>query len=178
MWEEPRWKVPWMYIWGGIYRQGWNCPLWLFDFPHDCLTLMNFQIKWLFRLRVGLLEFHFTLDSLTIVWPTVVMWLTWIMTQLDMTMMVCSCCYSCACQAAVLLSDGCLLRVSQLCLCMERCVESSMVKMCVEFSMVIGLLDVACAHCSFVCTLACLTCLSVCEIMSLHTCNTRCFNLC
>ena len=28
----------------GIYSQGWNWPLWPFDFPHDYLTYMNLQL--------------------------------------------------------------------------------------------------------------------------------------
>jgi len=37
-------KSPFMYKWGGIYNQGWNWPLWLFDYPHDCLTSMTFWL--------------------------------------------------------------------------------------------------------------------------------------
>jgi len=44
MWEELRWKVFCMYKWRGTYSQGWNWPLWLFDYPHDCLTSMTFRL--------------------------------------------------------------------------------------------------------------------------------------
>jgi len=44
MWEELRWKVPSLYKWGGIYSQGWNWPLWLFDYLHDSLTSMTFWL--------------------------------------------------------------------------------------------------------------------------------------
>ena len=44
MWEELRWKVLCMYKWGGIYSQGWNWPLWFFNYPHDCLTSMTFRL--------------------------------------------------------------------------------------------------------------------------------------
>lgn len=62
------------------------------------------------------------------------------MTRLDMTVLVHLCyCWS-ACQAAVLLDDGCLHGVLQLHLCMARCVESSMF---------VGSLDVSLEHFSF-----------------------------
>ena len=53
MWEELRWKFLCMYKWGGIYSQGWNWPLWLFDFPHDCLTSMTFQLYMTLHMTSG-----------------------------------------------------------------------------------------------------------------------------
>ncbi len=48
MWEEPRWKSILHVQMRGIYSQGWNWPLWLFNFPHECLTYMNIQLyMWL-----------------------------------------------------------------------------------------------------------------------------------
>lgn len=110
MWEEGRWKFHCMYKWGGIYSQGWNSQLWLFNFPHDHLTSMNFKITWLFILQVG--------------------------------------------QVAMLLGDVCPHGVSQLNLRMARCAESSMV---VGFTW-------CCIRTSLLaCTLACLTCSSICK---------------
>lgn len=67
------------------------------------------------------------------------MWMTWFMTWLDMTVLVHSCHYWCACQDAVLLGEGCPHGVSQLHLHMEKCKKSSIV---------IGLLDVPFARSS------------------------------
>ena len=53
-------KSPFMYKWAGIYSQGWNWPLWLFDYPHDRSTSMTFQLTWLYVQQVGLLDFHIT----------------------------------------------------------------------------------------------------------------------
>jgi len=46
-------KIPLHVQMRGIYSQGWTWPLWLFDFPHDCLTYMTLQLKWLFKFICG-----------------------------------------------------------------------------------------------------------------------------
>ncbi len=43
MWDDPRWKSILHFQMRNISSQGWNWPLWLLNFPHDCLTYMNLQ---------------------------------------------------------------------------------------------------------------------------------------
>jgi len=113
---------------------------------------MTFQLYMTLQITSGSLGIPSYITLIETVWPIVVVWLTWLMTRLDMIVLVCSCCFWCACRAAVLLSDGCPLGVSQLHLHMERCTESSMV---IGFAW-------CCIHMFILtCTLACLTCSSI-----------------
>lgn len=80
------------------------------------------------------------------------MWMTWLMTRLDMTILVHLCCFWCACQAVVLLGDGCPHDVSQIHLHLARCVEYSMAirfARCCIFTLLLA------------CMLACLTSSSI-----------------
>ena len=77
MWEELTWKVLCMYKWGGIYSQGWNWPLWLFDYPHDCLTSMTFRLYMTLCTTSGSLGLpcYITLIDNK---PIMEMWATWL----------------------------------------------------------------------------------------------------
>jgi len=101
--------------------------------PCDYLTTLMtiwlpwpFDFTWIFVWQVGLFDFHITLNSL-ILSSIVEMWMTWPMTRLDMTVLVHSCSYWCACHVVVFLGDGCPHGVSQFHVHMEKYVESSMV---------------------------------------------------
>jgi len=119
-----------------------------------------------------------------IVWPTIVMWLTRLMTWLDTTVLIFSCSWWCSCQAAVLLRDGCALGVSQLHLHLVRCVDSLIFLgfpwccMCTSLAyLYFGMLHMfvcswkitlACIICSWKIPLTCIIHSSIREHISLH----------
>lgn len=131
--------------------------------PCDCSTsLMTvwlswlFNFTWLFKLQVGLLDFHVTLHWFTTIWPTVVIVAN--MTRHDSASMF-------------MLSLVCMSNCNAAEWWMSSwCITTSPPhgKVCVVFDGHWGSPDVAYAHCSFACTLACLTCLSIRESFSSH----------
>jgi len=100
-------KIPFDVPMRGIYSQGWNWPLWLFNFPHDCSTYMTLRFKSLFNFIHGSLGLPHYITLIVQVWQKIVMWSRRLMTQLDMTLMVCTCWLWCLCRATLLLSDEC-----------------------------------------------------------------------
>ena len=143
MWEEPRWKFLYSYNEGLYIAKGDNWPLWLFDFPHDCLTSYDFSSHVTLQLHMCI-SWTFTLHYIWLqqVWPIVVMCPRQLMTQLDMTPLRWTGWLWCLCQVVVLLSDGCSLGVTCLHLCMTKCAG---------YSMVLVLLDGAHVRVPFVC---------------------------
>jgi len=148
--------------------------------PCGCLTSLftiwfpwPFNFTWLLIWKVDLLDFHDTLHWL-IVWPIVEMWMPWLMTRLDMTVLAHSFYCWCACQVVVLMGDGCPRGVSQLKLCMASCMESLMV---------IGFSWCCIRTLLLICMLACLTSLSIhkrCMLihLSFHKHIFACYSVC
>jgi len=126
MWEEPRWKLFCMYKGGLFIAKGKTDPCGYSIFLMTIWLLFPLNFTQLSIWQVGILDIHVTLHWSTI-WPTLVMWMTWLMTILDMTVLLHLCCYWFACWATGLLGEGCPYGVSWLHLCMERWAESSMV---------------------------------------------------
>ena len=110
------------------------------DFSTTLMTIWIpwiFNFTWLFVQKVGLLDFHVTLHWLT-VWPTIEMWMTWLITWLDMIVMIHSYYYWCAYRAIVLFGDGCPHVMSQHHLRMEKCVESCWFTWCFFFTFLLA----------------------------------------
>jgi len=142
-----------MYKWGGIYNQGWNYPLWLFDFPHDC-------------------DFNDFLDYMTLQIMSGSLGIPLYITFIDNIMAYSS-------DVANMTHDSSSMFMLLLVYMLSyNVVEWWMSSWCITFSPLhgkvrslrwsLGSFDDACAHCSFVCTLACLTSLSIWDTVSSH----------
>lgn len=112
MWKEPRWKFvcsynEWVYI-----AEGDAWPLWLLDFPHERSISYDFSIDVTLQLHMCV-HWAFNLHYIWLqqVWPIIVMWPRWFMTQFDMALLTCTGWLWCPCQAAMLLSDGYVLKL-------------------------------------------------------------------